>query len=136
MRTKKVKPPPKAHEYRLKISKEYDEIHKKDFISFKFQTTKEFLTFRYVLKIETEIIEKKIVFRILGFSAPVGELSVSGVAVFEYRMYDFAYGLYNVCIERKDSSETKFKLELKKTKQNSIRASYIPKDSFIEIISE
>ncbi len=136
MRTKKVKPPPKLHEYRLSISKEYDEIHKKDYISFRFQTTKEFLTFQYILKIESEVKDKKIIFKILGFSAPVGELSGSGVALYEYRFYDFANGLYSVCIERKDSSETKFKLDIKNTKQNSIKASYIPKDSFIEIITE
>src|SRR5437867_1157174 len=96
MRTKKVKPPPKAHEYLLNISKEHDEVKKKDFISFKFRTTKEFLTFQYILKIETEIEEKKIIFKILGFSAPVSELSVSGYAGHEYRFYDFKYDLYSV----------------------------------------
>lgn len=136
MRTKKVKPPPKLHEYRLRISKEYDEIHKKDFISFKFQTTKEFLTFQYILKIESEVKDNIITFKILGFSAPVSELSVSGVAVYEYRFYDFTHGLYSVYIERKDSSESKFKLDITKAKKEPVKASHIPKDSFIEIITE
>ena len=136
MRTKKVKPPPKAHEYRLSISKEYDEIHKKDYISFHFQTTKEFLTFQYILKIETEVEDKKITFKLLGFSAPISELSVSGVAGYEYRLYDFKHTEYSVYIERKDSSKTKFRLDIKKVKNNPVKATHIPKDAFIEINTE
>lgn len=136
MRTKKVKPPQKAHEYVLTVSKKHDEVNKKDFISFKFRTTKEFLTFQYILKIDTEIADKKLIFKILGFSAPVSELSVSGFAGHEYRLYDFKYDLYNVEIERKDSSKSKFRLEIKKTKKDPVKASHVPKDSFIEIKTE
>jgi hypothetical protein len=133
MRTKKVKPPPKLHEYLLNITKEYDEVHKKDFISFKFRTAKEFLTFKYIIKIETEIIDKKIIFKILGFSAPVSELSISGFAGFEYRFYDFKYSDYIVEIERKDSSKSKFKLDVQKSKKEPIKITRVPKDSFIDI---
>lgn len=136
MRTKKVKPPPKSHEFLLTISKAHDEVNKKDYISFQFRTTKEFLTFKYILKIDTEAEDKKLTFKILGFSAPVSELSISGHAAYEYRLYDYKAGEYNVFIERKDSSKMKFKLTLQKTKVHPVKATSIPKDSFIEIITE
>lgn len=136
MRTKKVKPPPKSHEYLLNVSKEYDEVHKKDFISFKFRTTKEFITFKYILKIETEVSDKKLIFRILGFSAPVSDLSISGFAGYEYRFYDFKFEEYNVEIERKDSSKSKFKLAVQKSKKEPVKLTRIPKDSFIDISTQ
>lgn len=133
MRTKKVKPPPKAHEYLLNISKEYDEVNKKPFISFKFQTTKEFLTFQYILKIESAVEENKLSFNLLGFSAPTAELSVPGFAGYEFRFYKFKYGEYNVSVERKDSSKIRFKLNISKSKTQTIKVSNVPKESFIEI---
>lgn len=136
MRTKKVKPPPKKHEYMLFISKLYDEVNKKNFISFRFQTTKEFLTFRYILKIETEVSDNIINFKLLGFSAPVSELSISGYAVYEYRFYDFKVGTYSVVIDRKDSTKSKFRLEVRKSKTDQIKVSHLPKESFIEVITE
>jgi hypothetical protein len=136
MRTKKVKPPPKEHEYTLNITKEYDEIKKKDYISFKFNTTKEFLTFQYILKIESRFENKDLYFNILGFSAPVGELSNYGFAGYEYRMYDYKAGEYHVVIDKRDSETSKFKLILQRSKNDTIKLSHIPKKTFIQIKSE
>lgn len=136
MRTKKVKPPPKKHEYRLFISKLYDEVYKKDYISFRFQTTKEFLTFQYILKIETEVTDNSLIFKLLGFSAPVSELSVSGVAVYEYRFYEFKRGTYSIVIDRKDSTKAKFRLEIINSKAEQVKVSHLSKESFIEVITE
>ena len=133
MRTKKVKPPPKAHEYALNISKVYDEIHKRSYISFKFRTTKEFLTFQYILKIQATVEDKKLSFAILGFSAPTSELSVSGHAGFEFRFYEFKYEEYTIFVERKDSAKMRFKLLVQKSKSEPLKVSHVPKDSFIEI---
>ena len=136
MRTKKVKPPPRAHEYLLHISRKHDDVHKKDFISFDFRTTKEFLTFKYVLKMETEQTGDMITFKLLGFTAPVSELSASGHAVYSYKMFDFKAGEYHISIERKDTTGSKFRLEIPKGKSQPLKATHIPKDSFIEIITE
>lgn len=133
MRTKKVKPPPKRYEYRLNISKEYDEVSKRDYISFRFQTTKEFLTFKYILKIESSVIDKNIVFNLLGFTAPIGELSNYGTAGYEFRFYDYRYTEYSVIIDKKDSDKSKFRLALQKLKSKPIKLSGIPRKSFIEI---
>lgn len=136
MRTKKVKPPPKEHEYVLNVTKQYDDIKKKDYISFRFNTTKEFLTFQYILKIEKRFQDNELYFNILGFSAPVGELSNYGVAGYEYRMYDYKPGEYQLVIDKRDSETSKFKLTLYKSKSDPIKISSIPKKTFIQIKSE
>lgn len=136
MRTKKVKPPPKKFEYLLNITKEYDGTSKRDYISFKFQTTKEFLTFQYILKIESSVEDKNIYFNLLGFSAPIGELSNYGSAGFEYRLYDYKFTEYNITVDKKDSDKSKFKLVLRRSKSQPVKVTHIPKKSFIEITSE
>ena len=136
MRTKKVKPPPKEHEYVLNITKQYDDIKKKDYISFKFNTTKEFLTFQYILKIEKKFSDKELYFNILGFSAPIGELSNYGHAGYEYRMYDFKSGEYQIIVDKRDSDTSKFRLTIQKSKTDTIKVSNIPKKTFIQIKSQ
>lgn len=136
MRTKKVKPPPKKFEYILNISKEYDEIKKKDYISFRFRTTKEFLTFRYLLKMENTKEDKNLHFNILGFSAPIGDLSNSGFAGYEYRLYDYKYTEYCISVDKKDSDKTKFRLNIQRSKDNPVKLSGISRKSFIEIITD
>ena len=136
MRTKKVKPPPKKYEYILKITKEFDSIQKKDYFSFKFLTTKEFLSFRYILNIETEHKDDVLNFEILGFKAPVSDLSNFGAAEYEYRMYDFDYSEYQISIHRKDVDTIKFKINLQKIKNSPVKLGKLPKESFIEIKTE
>lgn len=136
MRTKKVKPPPKKFEYVLNISKEHDDVKKKDYISFRFQTTKEFLTFQYILKMDNRVEDKNIFFNILGFTAPVGDLSSSGTAGYEYRLYDYKLTEYCVTIDKKDSDKTKFRLAIQRSKSEPVKLSHLSKKSFIEIISD
>jgi hypothetical protein len=136
MRTKKVKPPKKEHEFILNITKRYDVIKKKDYISFNFNTTKEFLTFRYILKIESKFDDKDLNFNILGFSAPVGELSNSGFAAYEYKMYNYNPGEFIVTVRNRDSESSKFKLIISKSKPNPVKISSVKKESFIKIKSE
>lgn len=136
MRTKKVKPPPKKFEYVLNISKEHDEVKKKDYISFRFQTTKEFLTFQYILKMDNRVVDKNIFFNILGFTAPVGDLSSSGTAGSEFRLYDYKLTEYCITIDKKDSDKTKFKMVIQRSKSQPLKLSGLSKKSFIEIISD
>jgi len=136
MRTKKVKPPAKKFEYVLNISKEYDEVSKRDYISFRFQTTKEFLTFQYILKIESIVEGKDIRFNILGFTAPIGDLSSHGTAGYEYRMFEYKYTEYCVIVDKKDSDKSKFKMSIQRSKSTPVKLSRIPTKSFIEIKNE
>jgi hypothetical protein len=133
MRTKKVKPPPKKFEFALNIAKEHDDIQKKDYISFTFNTTKEFLTFRYILNIDQEINGNNISFSIIGFKAPAGDLSNSGYAEYEYRMYEFKYTEYCVHVHRKDVDSSKFKFKIQRSKSMPIKIISQPRNSFIEI---
>jgi hypothetical protein len=136
MRTKKVKPPPKKFEYILIISKAHDRFKNQDYISFKFRTTKEFLTFKYILNIETEETDDSITFNIIGFKAPVGDLSNFGYAEFEYRSYDFKHSAYNVIILRKDIDKSKFKMTITRSKSTPIKIGSTPKNSFIDVKTE
>jgi len=136
MRTKKIKPPPKEHEYVLNITKEYDNTKKKNYLSFEFSTTKVFLTFQYILKIERKISDRVFYFNILGFSAPVGELSNYGRAGYEYRMYDYIPGEYQVIVDKRDSDTSKFKLTVQKSDKEPLKFSGISKTTFIQIKSE
>jgi len=136
MRTKKVKPPPKKYEYILQITKEFDSIQKKEYFSFRFLTTKEFLTFRYILNIETEHKDGVLNFEILGFKAPVSDLSNFGAAEYEYKMYDFDYVEYSISVHRKDVDSIKFKISLQKSKSAPVKLGKFPKESFIEIKTE
>jgi hypothetical protein len=133
MRTKKVKPPPKKFEFALSISKEHDDIQKKDYISFTFNTTKEFLTFRYILNIEEDVTGNDITFNIIGFQAPTGDLSNSGYAEYEFRMYEFKYTEYCVHVHRKDVDSSKFKFKIQRSKTVPIKILSQPRNSFIEI---
>ena len=134
MRTKKVKPPPKKYDYTLIISGKTDNVLKKDYISFKFQTTKEFLTFKYILNIETEVMDKKILFDIIGFEAPAGDLSNPGYAEYEYKFFDFQSGDYSVQVGRTDNDKSKFNLKIGTSGSNSIKAAGVPRNSFIDIL--
>lgn len=133
MRTKKIKPPPKNFEYKIIVSKEYDSHLKKDFILFKIQTTKVFLSFQYNLKVETLISDNKIKFSIIGFKAPVGGLASSGIAGFEFPFFDFNIGLYQISVVRNDNEKIQFNLKIQKSKKNPLILLNSPKTSFIEI---
>ncbi|MGA2668652.1 MAG: hypothetical protein ABSF32_07000 [Ignavibacteria bacterium] len=133
MRTKKVKPPHKKYEYTLGLSLEHDRIFKKNYILFRFNTTKVFLTFRYILNIETQVNGNTIFFNIAGFRAPTGDLSNPGLAEYEYKFYDFKFTDYLIIIGRKDVGSIKFKMKMHKAKKAAISISSIPKHSFIEI---
>jgi hypothetical protein len=133
MRTKKIKPPPKNFEYKLIISKEYDLRLKKDYILFRIQTTKVFLSFQYNLKVETLIKDNKINFSIIGFNAPVSGLASSGNAGFEFPFFDYNIGLYQISIERNDSEKIQINLKIQKSKKNPLLLLNTPKTSFIEI---
>jgi hypothetical protein len=135
MRTKKVKPPPKEFEYLLIITKEHDILMKKDYISFKFRTTKEFLTFKYILNIEALVTGNNIMFDIVGFKAPTGDLSAHGFAGFEYRFYEFKYTAYSVLINRKDVDSVRFKFKVLRSKSNPIKPGILPRKSFIKIVT-
>jgi hypothetical protein len=133
MRTKKVKPPPKKFEYILKVSKKHDRYKKKDYILFSFHTTKEFITFRYILNIENEIKDNCLVFNIVGFRAPIGDLSNFGHAEYEYRFYDFKQTEYSVVIHRKDVDKSKFKINISRSKSEPVKISGVSKNSFIDV---
>ncbi len=85
---------------------------------------------------DNRVEDKNIFFNILGFTAPVGDLSSSGTAGYEYRLYDYKLTEYCVTIDKKDSDKTKFRLAIQRSKSEPVKLSHLSKKSFIEIISD
>ena len=91
MRTKQVRPEKTEYEFELSITRNRDEMNKKDYLLFDFKTVKVFENFKYRINIEPKInlAKKEIEFNIEGLSAPLINLSSTGNAVYQYRLYDF-----------------------------------------------
>lgn len=133
MRTKKVKPPQKKHEFSLEISKRRDEIEKKNFIRFMINTTKQFLTFRYLIDVDTKVENNKIVFIINGFTAPVYELSNPGYAGFEYRLFNYKLTDYKIELSRFGKQKSNFLLSVTRSKSQPLKLKRVKSNSFIDI---
>jgi hypothetical protein len=136
VRTKKVKAPPKEFEYQLIVSPDYDEVSKRKYLAFHFKTTKEFLTFQYILKIKNKFDGNNIFFKISGFSAPVGELSNHGYAGYEYRLYDFKPGEYNITVEKMDAEKCRFTIKIQNSRTKTVKLKNFSGKQFIQVITE
>jgi len=91
MRTKQVRPEKTEYEFDLSISRNKDEMNKKEYLLFDFKTVKVFENFKYRINIEPKInlAKKEIEFNIEGLSAPLISLSSNGYAGYQYKLYDF-----------------------------------------------
>jgi hypothetical protein len=91
MRTKQVRPEKTEYEFELSITRNRDDMNKKDYLLFDFKTVKVFENFKYRINIEPKInlAKKEIEFNIEGLSAPLISLSSNGSAVYQYKLYDF-----------------------------------------------
>lgn len=103
----RIEPKPK-YDFVLNVSKGYDEIKRKKFIKFILETTQHFRAFRYELDVNVNVQEKSIVFEIRGLKAPNLLLSKPGPASFEYDLYDYISGTYELTIVRKKNSKNIF----------------------------
>jgi hypothetical protein len=80
-------------------------------------------------------VENNIInFNVLGFTAPIGELSSSGTAGNEFRLYDFKFKEYRISVKKNESEVTKFNLLINKSISNPFKLSNISKKRFLEII--
>ncbi len=133
MRTKQVRPEKKEFEFELLITKNYDKINEKEYLNFKFLTTKIFSNFIYKINV-TPLINtenKEITFIVEGLSAPVLSLSKSGRAEFDFRLYDFKITEYTLKLIKPDIEKNIYKMKITK---NSIKFLKIPTKKFIKVI--
>lgn len=132
MRTKQVRPEKMEFEFELFIEKAYDKIADKEFIRFKFITTKIFKNFIYKINITPKILlEKKIIeFLIEGLSAPVISLARSGHAAYEFKFYDFRNTIYELRLLKQNLEKNNYKLKISKQGLKIIRQ---PSKKFLKI---
>ncbi|MCX6160517.1 MAG: hypothetical protein NTV87_04155 [Ignavibacteriae bacterium] len=133
MRTKQIRPEKQKYEFELYISRGYDEVTGKEYILFKFLTTKVFMNFIYTVNVtpKIDLVNKEISFKVEGLSAPVISLAKSGRAVFEYRLYNFRNTEYSLKMQKQDFEKNLFKLKINKS---SMKLTRQPANKFIMII--
>lgn len=133
MRTKQVRPERKEFEYELHISKQSDQILKKDFILFDFRTTKIFEYFIYKINVFEKVNPEKreLNFRVEGLSAPKISLSNPGYANFQYRLYEYKNSEYDLKLTKPGIEKNVFKIKIAK---NSIKILKQSSNRFIKII--
>lgn len=135
MRTKQVRPDKLDYEYELYISKEHDEILKKDYILFDYRTKKVFENFVYQINIipKTDPVKHHLEFNIEGLSAPRLDISKAGNAGYQYKFFDYKNAEYDLYLLKYAKGKIHFKLKIT---PKSIKITQHPKKSFIKIITE
>ncbi len=126
MRTKQVRPEKTEYEFELSITRNRDEMNKKDYLLFDFKTVKIFENFKYRINIEPKInpAKKEIEFNIEGLSAPLISLSSTGSAGYQYKFYDFTNTEYFLKLIKQRKVKYPFSLKvtnkgIKVTKKSS-----------------
>ena len=126
MRTKQVRPEKTEYEFDLSISRNKDEMNKKEYLLFDFKTVKVFENFKYRINIEPKInlAKKEIEFNIEGLSAPLISLSSNGYAGYQYKLYDFTNTEYLLKLIKQRKVKYPFSLKvtnkgIKVTKRSS-----------------
>ena len=135
MRTKQVRPAKLDYEYELFISKNHDEILKKDFILFDFRTKKVFENFTYKINVipKIDLEKKELQFDVEGLSAPRLDISKTGHAGYQHRLFDFKNTEYDLKLLKYGKGKILFKIKIT---TKSIKITRDPKKKFIKIITQ
>jgi len=135
MRTKQVRPEKLDYEYELYISKDHDEILKKDFLLFDFRTKKVFENFAYEINIipKIDVEKKELQFNVEGLSAPRLDISKAGNAGYRYKLFDYKNTDYDLKLLKYGKNKILFKIKIN---PKSIKITQTPKKRFINVITE
>jgi hypothetical protein len=98
-------------DYTLNIFHHYDEKTKRNVIVFLVQTTKIFVSFRYELLLEAEIIDKEIHIRIKGLHVPELLMPQTGPAQGR-RDYTQLEGTYHLVVTKQDKTVNEFSVHI------------------------
>jgi len=96
-------------DYTLNIFHHYDEKTKRNVVVFLVQTTKIFVSFRYEILLEDEIIGKEIHLRITGLHVPELLMPQSGPAQGR-RDYTQLEGTYHLIVTKQDKTVNEFSI--------------------------
>ena len=119
-------------DYMLNIFRHYDEKIKRDVVVFLVQTTKIFVSFRYEILLDDELIDHKINLRIAGLHIPELLMPQTGPAQgrCDYSNLD---GLYKLIVTKQDETVNEFSVEISRAK---IDIKHKPRTPFIIVSSD
>lgn len=130
-------PPVKEVEYRCYISKIFEELSGSEYMTFAFETAKEFSSFRYEIAVRYRILlepEKKLEFKVLGMTATRTMMPAHGTARSILKIPLLPYGIYQVKLIKSDGTENLFSIEV--TRKGFQILQPIPRKRFIDLIIE
>lgn len=110
-------------EYRLLITKTYDDTIKKDGIRFHLETTKQFTNFAYVIDIHDTLEKSSLVWSLHGLRAPSMNMPTTGTAQFDKVYFDLPKKINFTFAKKgnlKVSTEIKFLKHEFKVSKNAI----------------
>jgi hypothetical protein len=119
-------------DYTLNIFHHYDEKTKRNVVVFLVQTTRIFVSFRYEILLEDEIVDKKIYLRIKGLHVPELLMPQTGPAQGR-RDYTQLEGLYHLVVTKQDKTINEFSVHVS---LESIDIKEKPKTSFIIVSND
>jgi hypothetical protein len=128
MASKKKRDP----DYTLNIFHHYDEKAKRNVVVFLVQTTKIFVSFRYEILLEDEIVDHEIHLRVKGLHVPELLMPQSGPAQGR-RDYTQLEGAYHLIVTKQDKTVNEFSLHIT---PESVDIKQEPKTPFIIISND
>lgn len=127
---KKVQPEAFPYQYRLILSKKYNQINKTWYTNLRLETLQEFTNFQYEITVDDKQQNDTLKLNITGLTTPKMLMGGSGPGVFE-KEYVKLEGTYKIEIINIDSSKNVFELEFGKRTISVIKS---PKNKFVDLI--
>lgn len=127
-------PPVKEVEYRCIIGRLFDELSGMEYVTFAFETAKEFSSFRYEIAVRYKVTPGALEFRVLGMTATRTMMPAHGTARSVLRIPALQPGIYNVLLIKSDGTENQFVIEVGKKGFQILDP--IPDRRFIDLVVE
>jgi len=132
-------PPVKEVEYRCYISKIFEELSGSEYMTFAFETAKEFSSFRYEIAVRYRILlepptDRRLEFKVLGMTATRTMMPAFGTARSVLKVPLLPFGVYTVKMIKSDGIENIFVIEV--TKRGFQILQPIPRKRFIDLVIE
>jgi hypothetical protein len=127
-------PPVKEVEYRCYVGKIFEELSGAEFITFAFETAKEFSSFRYEIAVRYRIQPNLLEFKVLGMTATRTMMPAHGTARSVLKLPMLPYGVYGVKMIKSDGTENIFSIEINKKGITILPP--VPRKRFLDLIVE
>src|ERR1019366_3158478 len=125
-------PPVKEVEYRCYIGKVFEELSGTEFMTFAFETAKEFSSFRYEIAVRYRIQPGVLEFKVPGMTATRTMMPAFGTARSVLKVPLLPFGVYTVKLIKSDDTENIFTIEVSKKGFQILLP--IPRKRFIDVV--